>query len=274
MNSRNDQIIEQNLEFPTRNILSGIFGPAPVQTGIYGDLSLPGYVVWVNHKPSLAQVPVQLGQTAVSVMALDGGGFSVGSATALNLIKMDDLLGMCRAVTSNNNGLPVNEIWIPQMICNQFHLAEGDMIEGIKVRLGCNNLIQLIHQASGSEIKVGNDPLPPWIRRIITSLGVSTGQFLLFLIPLFIFGWTTLLIGVFTIAFLAILLAIFWKILPGNGWLRGLVCGIVAGSGIAVFLLTGLAWTLTSALLLGAAAIIIGTWMGGILMGFRPIQNS
>ena len=90
-----------------------------------------------------------------------------------------------------------------------------------------------------------------------------------FAIPLLVFGWRSLLWGVASLCLGAIALSLFWRVLPGEGWLKGLLAGSVLALifGAVVSFIYHVDWI--DLLKYLSALWIAAAWMGVVLTGAR-----
>ena len=274
MNYQGNDSISPPLGFPESKLPTGIFGISPVQPGYYGDVWFDKVVVWTNHNSTLSQLGQLAEDASVTVLALDGGGYSPSAATAFGLIRTTQFQSMLQLAKSTYKGESLVEFWLPQIIAEALSLADNQNLDGFRIRIGDNQISRLIKQSNGLEETSGlpRSPSPAWLRRIAFGSLVAFWQMLLFAAPLFVFGLQTLVFGLVAISLVALTLAAVWNLLPGTGWFRGAICGLVIGLIGAVIVAAVLHWGVLSAISLLLAFLVIGFWLGGAFMGRRPVR--
>jgi hypothetical protein len=116
----------------------------------------------------------------------------------------------------------------------------------------------------GKDKKSTVQPAVPQLqRRLIAGLHLWGGQALILAIPLFVFGWQSLLKGLIALLLSTLVLALTWRILPGRGWLKGLITGSI----LAIVLALVLALVVKASMISAFGLLLSSIWMGLIFSG-------
>jgi len=230
MNSRAiDQGFEIALQpYPDSGPLTGLFGVAPIETGYYGINWNHTVLLTTNHRPTLARIS-QLNEAAsLTVLALEAGGFAPNAAVALGTVghgQVEQFLKGVRQYSSGKSG----RLLVPATIAHYFKWDNQTQIESWIVRLVPGNVAKLsaFLKQDENQQRYAKNYNPAIVQRLITGLLLWAGQSLIFAIPLIVFGWQALIQGLSALLLSTLFLALCWKILPGRGWLKGLVGGTI-----------------------------------------------
>jgi hypothetical protein len=199
-----------------------------------------------------------------TILMMETGGFLPEFASAFGLV--DSALVRQRLIQyRENQDLSASaNLFIPQSIAHLCHWQESDEIIGF-----------LVHIISDSPWKlkehgiINKRPLTPsWFRRLMLAFPLMLGQVAIFTIPLLIFGLKAFLWGEATLISAGLFVAIFWNVINGRGWVKGLLIGICAGllfglMGHVLFIPSDLYLKLFICFLMSAI------WMGFVYEGIK-----
>ncbi len=227
----------------------------PITSGFYGQSS-GQLLISSNHRASL----VNLGQLAdIATLALDGGGFPVVVAVAFGLIQksqLDHALTDQPEITERGVTL-----LIPQSLAATWKLQTGQIYSG--------NVVQVIADSFAFSDTSTKTKIPGIIIRFITALRLVLGQLLLIVLPVLVINSKSILWTIGVLLFAAFLIAGLWSIVPGSGWMKGTILGVVC-AGITILPVVQIIPTLIDLPhLLPLGIFLAFVWMGGILMGAR-----
>lgn len=231
--------------------LSGIRLIIPVSSGFYG-MSGNQIAVTSNHQPTLAKLGKRVDMTA---LALDGGGFPLRIAVAFNLLKPPP--SDFKIVQGGSVGENI-QIFIPLSLSIAWVWHEGDERFGGIVKVVSDNYSD-------------NDPLPAknipgLFVRLSAAMRLALAQLLLMVVPVAIINMSALIpVGLMVIS-CSLLLAIFWNQIPGDGWGKGLIMGLVC-TGLTALL--GVVHYYPVQPFILAGVFITASWLGGLFMGAR-----
>ncbi len=231
----------------------------PVSMGFYGQPNSQ-LLISSNHKTSLADI----GQlTDAATLVLDGGGFPVEVAAAFDLISESQLeqVLIARQEIAEWNGT----LLVPYSLAVAWKLKAGQAYLG--------NTVKII-----SDSFVLSDVLPPTkipgiAIRFMAALRLVLGQIFLITLPVLIINSNSILWVILSFLLAAFLLAMFWPIVPGNGWVKGAIFGAVC-AGIAILPIIQLIPIMINfSRYLPIGIFMSFIWMGGILMGARSLNK-
>jgi hypothetical protein len=223
----------------------------PVPGGIYG---MPGNRIAItsNHQPTLVQLGEKEGITS---LALDGGGFPLKVALAFNLLKppSENFNDAYEKNTSANI-----TIYVPHCLSLAWNWHDGELRLGGTVKIVTDNFSE-------------NDPLPVakipgLIIRLFTAARLVVAQLFLMAIPIAVVNLSALIPAAVVMVTLSLLLAGFWNLLPGSGWVKGIVSGIAC---VVTMALLGAFQIFHFQPFIYAGVFIAISWLGGLFMGAR-----
>lgn len=84
------------------------------------------------------------------------------------------------------------------------------------------------------------------------------------------FGWQALVQGLAALLAGAIFLALLWGRLPGRGWLKGLIAGVILACVLGLALVLGVGATWSSVIIPVLGTFLATFWMGLVFTGARP----
>ena len=266
-----DPRFDEPFPFPRARWFSGLFWAAPVQPGLYGDNALEGLIMTTNHRPSLVCLGESIESFPVGVLAMEAGGLSPQTSVALDLANEQRARGYLKALPTSINP-SASRILISRELARALGWQQQPQIEDFPIQVVPDDLALLGEYIADPGLEVSNDATlitPAVVLRLWAGLALWLGQALIFSIPLLIFGWQSLLWGIVSLLVGMIVLALFWRLLPGLGWFKGLVAGgalaLVVGAGLSLAIKTG--WI--EILQYSFAFWIATTWMSVVLTGAR-----
>ena len=232
----------------------------PVPVGIYGMLSSQ-LLITSNHQPSLVCIGKILDVTS---LVLDGGGFPIEVATAFGFLSQSQIDQILANQPEIKNGSIT--LLVPQSLAVAWKWKSGETHLGCAVRI-------ISDSPSNIDVSPSNN-IPPLIVRLFTGLRLALVQALLMALPVWIIYPMALAWVIPLLFFAACLLSGFWPTLPGNGWVKGLILGILGASMsvIPMALHLGRA-TISAPPLLPLGIFLAFLWMGGVLMGARTLNS-
>lgn len=230
----------------------------PITPGFYGQPS-GQLLISSNHQASV----VNLGQlTNVATLALDGGGFPVEVAVAFGLIQksqLDQILIDQLEIVEREVSL-----LIPDSLASAWKLKPGQIYLGNVVKIISDSFV--ISGLSPKTTALGI------IIRLLSALRLALGQILLIVLPVLIINTNSILWVILAFLLAALILAGFWFVIPGNGWVKGVIIGAVC-AGIATLPVNQFIPTIINPPhLLPLGIFLTFVWMGGILTGARSLN--
>lgn len=238
------------------------FWPAPSRAGWVGARSGAAAVLLPNHQATVRAWQEQ--NPGMTALVLECGGYPVAAAAAFGFVTRKKLEAAL-SPAGEGSETASRRLYVPVSFAQQLHLAGGDDLQGWKVALVPDQPTAL-RGSTGEPAAAGTPNM--WVVRLAAALRLWLGQVLVFSVPLFIFGWQAWLIGILALLLSALILAVTWRLLPGPGWAKGLLLGVLAGAGAAAALWFGL--QVEPAGLLPAAGVgLLFAWMGPVLAGLR-----
>lgn len=251
--------------FPPARPLAGLLGSAPVEPGFYGENWGDKILLATNHRPTLVMLS-QMNLAGVTVLALQAGGFSPAAAVALGLPAKGAAEQALSDLEKQNPALS-GRLLVPVRLAGSLHWEAGQQVGHWSVQVIPDDLSKT---ATSIQQDVGASPvtqshLPAIIQRMITGLALWAGQALLVSIPLLVFGIQALVVGIVSLFLSMLVLALFWKILPDPGLMKGLVSGGV----LTLALVAILAFVFHTSLLPAAGLFLSSLWMGLVFTGSR-----
>jgi hypothetical protein len=230
---------------------------APVSIGVYGMLSNQ-LLITSNHEPSL----VRIGKIPdVAALSLDGGGFPINVAASFQMLSESEV----NRLLADQSDLKsrIITLLIPQSLAAAWKWKTGE------THIGC--MVKVISDsATTTDVSVKSN-VPSPIVRLSAGLRLAIGQILLMALPV-------LLVHPMALAWVAPILIVaasilsgFWPLIPGYGWIKGLITGIFFGGLSIIPVIFRVFPTIVSwPHLLPLGILIIFTWIGGVLMGAQP----
>lgn len=266
-----DPRFDEPLSFPRPRWFSGLLWAAPVEPGLYGENAFEGLFMTTNHRPSLVRLGSAVETNPVGVLVVEAGGLSPRTAIAFDLVSEQKARGVMKAIPASINP-SATRILIPQGLAQALGWWDQPRIEDFPIQVVPDDLAMLGEHIADSELEVSNDAtsmMPMVVLRFWFGLALCLGQVLIFVIPLLIFGWQSLLWGTVSLLVGTIVLTLFWRMLPGTGWFKGMVAGgtlaVIVSIGLSLLIETEWIDTLRFSFALWLAAI----WMAGVLTGAR-----
>jgi hypothetical protein len=250
---------------PPARPLAGILGSAPVEPGFYGENWGDKILVATNHRPTLVKLS-QANLVGVTVLALQAGGFSPAAAVALGL-PAGGAAEQALSDLDKQNPTLSGRLLVPVGLAGSLHWEAGQQVGHWSVQVVPDDIsktVTFLQQDVGTS-PVAQSHLPAIIQRLITGLALWAGQALLVSIPLLVFGIQALVVGITSLFLSMLVLALFWKILPGPGLMKGLISGGV----LALALVAVLAFVFPTSLLPAAGLLLSSLWMGLVFTGTR-----
>lgn len=238
--------------YPARtNRLSGIRLILPAATGMYGRPNRQ-IIITSNHQPSL----VNLGEKdELSAFVLDGGGFPLKIAVAFNLLqppesnfKIDD------AGPSEDDIIYL----IPNCLAAAWHWHDNE------ARLG--GIIRIVSDNFPEQDSISNHEFSMLFARCHAGMRLAGEQILLMMVPVSVINFSALapLIAIFFVG--SLLLACLWTYIPGNGWIKGMIAGLVS---VGAVMFSGIFHVLSFQPVVYVGIFISLSWLGGIFIGAR-----
>ena len=226
----------------------------PITPGFYGQQS-GQLVITSNHQASLSDLSKL---EDIATLVLDGGGFPVEVAVAFGLIQKHQL---DHALTSQHEIVERGvKLLIPQSLATTWNLQTGQIYSGGVVQVIPDSLIL---SDTPTKAKI------PIIIRSISAIRLALGQILLIVLPVLVINSKSILWTIGVLLFAAFLIAGFWSVVPGSGWMKGTILGVVC-AGIAILPAVQIIPALIDLPNLFPLGIFLAfVWMGGILMGAR-----
>lgn len=260
-NDRTLPVVKSEASFLSRFV--GYLWPLPARVELLG---LPtGDLLLVPDQNSLVS---SLHERPVDtrVLVLPCGGMSARAAAAFQTISSAE------AIQKIEEDLPApgTNLFVPAALAASWDWEEGAPIGGRKVRLipDGGEKIARGHVLSPGRMAVKSGKMG-LAARLFYGFGFWLGQALIFALPLALFGWLSLALGLGFLLLGTAALALFWNLLPPPGWFKGVVAGLaLAGAGALLvhFLLTPGA---EMVLRLSAGILLFCAWMGVVLQGVR-----
>jgi len=257
--------------FPRARWFNRLLWAAPVEPGLYSENELERLVLTTNHRPTLARFGEAVYAFPAGVLAMEAGGLSPQAAIALDLVDEQKARGDLKALPASINS-SMTRILIPRGFAQALGWQDQTNIEGYPIQVIPDDLARLGEYIVNPELEISDAApltMPGVVFRLLSGLAMWLGQALVFAIPLLIFGWQSLLWGTVSLLVGTIVLTLFWRVLPGTGWLKGLVAGcgpaLVIGIGLPFVIEIKWIYTLRFSFALWLATI----WMGGVLAGAR-----
>jgi len=271
----NDLQFGEPFPFPRARWFNGLLWSAPVDPGLYGENAFERLVLTTNHRPSLARLGEAANAFPAGVLAIETGGFSPQTAIAFGFVQDQKARGALKALPASINP-GMTRILIPRGLVQTLGWQDQTNIEGYPIQVVPDDLARLGEYITDPELEISDAApstmsgvVPEVVLRVMSGLALWLGQVLIFALPLLLFGWRSLFLGTVSLLVGTIVLALFWRMLPGTGWLKGLVAGcglaLVVGIGLPFVIETEWIDTLRFSFALWLATI----WMGGVLTGVR-----
>lgn len=265
----------ESFPFPRARWFSGLLWSAPVDPGLYGENAFERLVLTTNHRPTLARFGEAANAFPAGVLAMEAGGFSPPVAIAFDSVQDQKARGALKSLPASINP-GMTRILIPRGLVQALGWQDQTKIEGYPIQIVLDDLSRLGEYITNPELKISDAApstmsgvMPEAVLRVMSGLALWLGQVLIFALPLLLFGWRSLLLGTVSLLVGTIVLVLFWRVLPGTGWLKGLVAGcglgLVIGIGLPLAIETEWVDTLRFSFALWLATI----WMGMVLTGAR-----
>lgn len=269
--SMNDPHFDERTPFPRPGLFGGLLWAAPVGPGLYGEGAFEGLLMTTNHRPTLARLGAALAAHPVGVLAMEAGGLPPKMAVALGLVADQAARRALRALPTSLHP-DVRRVLIPQGLAHALGWQDQPKIENFPIQVISDDLPRLGEYFSDPELEVTPDAAMTTsaiVLRLLSGQGLWLGQALIFAMPLLLFGWRSLLWGIASLWVGTLALALFWRMLPGTGWLKGLIAGAALALivGLGSSLMTDADWI--ERLRYSLALWIATAWMGWALTGAR-----
>jgi hypothetical protein len=265
------QLLDQSLgafpnSIPNPKSLAGLFGTAPIPPGFYGENWSSTIFITTNHRSELVKLG-QMNALALTILALEAGGYSLEAAVVLGAVSSVAADKALADLEKQNPPLG-GRILVPHILASNFKWEDGSHIGHwvvVVVPSDKKKLAAFLQQEHNPGVFKENH-LPSILRRLITGMMLLGGQAILLAIPLLVFGWQALIIGLGALLLSTLVLALAWKILPGRGWLKGLLAGgILALASVLI-----LTFVLGTGIFPAFGLFLSTFWMGIVFSGTRP----
>ncbi len=239
---------------PAVNFWHRIQPLAPLEPGLYGDFWPGALAISGNNAVEVVELARQ---TNATILALDTGGFSLADAFTLQKISPERIRQAIFSLPPENR---LSQIYLP------FWLDIRKLGPGFDSALG---EIQIVPLAKSQSVSFGeeNHALASILK---IALRLALAQSALWALPLLIFGWQSLLIGLASLLLTAILNGLLWRLMSFSDWMR-----VVTVSGLPViltlagfFFLEGFS---TLEISLRALAVFLASlWLSLTMNGLKP----
>lgn len=239
----------------------------PCRSGWIGSKYSRSAVVLPNHQATVdAWQEINPG---MAILAVECGGFSIEVSAAFSFIGSKQLLFVLEesAETDDTRGNAI--LYVPFLFAQQCKLSSEQIIHGWKIVIVADTPIVIktdLNETTG-HARVKN----PFGIRLITAIRLWASQAIILSIPLWIFGWRSWAIGVVSMLVAAILLSIFWRLLPGPGWIKGVQLGFIVCGGVLGILALAMRMPLVSINMLIVGIYLLIVWMGVVFTGLRKV---
>jgi hypothetical protein len=254
--------------FPDPKPLADLLGAVPVEPGYYGQAWGDTILLTTNHRPTLAKIG-QMPALSLTVLALDAGGFTPEAAAALDAVSS---VQVDRVLSDITDQIPTQKslILVPYFFAANFKWKNGTQAGSsctVRVVPGDLTKLQIYLQSEAAPDAYTEKHLPAVLWRMMTGLKLLISQAAILAIPMLIFGWQALVKGLAALLFSTIVLAFFWRILPGREWQKGLVAGTILALSLALILIFAIK---TSVFLYPSLGLFLSCfWMSIIFSGVK-----
>lgn len=254
---------------PRARWYNGWLWAAPVKPGLYGQTRSEILILSPNHNSLLARLREAVEAYSASALAIDTGGFALQTAIVLESVDEQKVQGAINTLPASLNP-SVTRILIPHGLAKTLGWQEQTPIGDYSIQVIPDDLSTLGEYITDPELNAANEAgamMPGILRRLLVGLSLCLGQALIFAVPLVIFGWQSLLWGNISLLAGTLFLALFWRMLPGAGWLRGLIAGSVLALIAEFGFLFVIEANLVTNIRLFVGLWLTATWMGVVLTG-------
>lgn len=241
------------------------FWPHPIRPGFYGEQWQGDIFLASDHRPSVYALGQALSGKPAMVLAVRAGGFPVEQSAAYQLISPETILSALAQIPADT---PAGKLLTPLSLAHSLGWSSGTTIERWKVTL-LPDAPEQADVAWNSANPISHPKRGAVLERLLGAVKIWMGQVLLLTLPALIFGWQAALWIFSCTALSAILLAVLWIWLPGNGWARGLLTGLIIAAMIFGLFQFNIIPSPNGTILPLVGAWICCTWMGGILSGAK-----
>jgi len=239
------------------------FFPTPVLTGCYGCLESEQHILVSNNVKDLTLVQDRLDQYAVCVF--DSGGFSVREAVSFQSFDINDIHRILSRSKGSLNNVIGDILLVPASICQRLHWNDGDNFEGYKITL-CKDDFSPIRSILDKPTK-SLSFLSRLLIRLVGGMRLIVGQLLVFSIPAAIISLDVLLFLVLIMLLIGLAQILFWEILPGKGWLRGLLAGVILNTIWGALALICSITAPITIVLVSLICLLLSVWFGFVFSG-------
>jgi len=255
--------------YPEASRLAKILPVAQIQPGFYGQDWSNLMLVTTNSRRVVDKIG-KMENAAFTVFCIEAGGYTPREAIAMHILDGQQARRMLARVP-HFKGSGQSALLTPVSLAKALAWEDGSLVGSWTVRLVPDSLAEL-PAALREPRKQGTSPEVRFCRvgvRLLVGLKVFLLQGLLLSLPLLVFGWQTLVEGLLALLAAALFLSLTWRLLPGNGWLKGLAAGILLGAALVITLTAGLGWDFRAAAFPALGLFVSSLWMGTILSGVK-----
>jgi|GEM_PF-3047939 len=268
----NDPHFGEPLLFPHPGLFGGLLWAEPVEPGLYGESTIEGLLMTTNNRSSLARWGNAIAEHPVGILAMEAGGLPPKTAVAFDLVTDQEARRLLKTLLTSILRPRATRVLIPQGLIEALGWQDQSPIEDFPIQAIPDDFTRLGEYISDPELEVTTNAAstkPAIVLRLLSGLGLWLGQVLVFAIPLLVFGWRSLVLGAGSLLAGVIVVVLFWQMLPGAGWLKGLIVGGVLAIiiGVGSSLVTNAGWS--ESLRYSLALWIATAWMGMVLTGAR-----
>lgn len=237
--------------------------PIPLQVRTTGQ---PGksLIILPNARSSLGDLLPDFNQYTgqLRLLVLDSGGMDAACASAFRTASKEEAL---KRVKSEKPEVDNANLFLPVSLARRWELEDGDEFGAYQV---CTIPDVIDHWNMGSFPRATSIPNVLWTR-LKHAPAFWLGQALIIALPLAIFGWYAVLVGLGMLLFASFLLALVWDVLPMPGMVISLIAGLLLAA-LAAFGLPALSLlSNTAALRMSVACFVAFVWMGFVFQGLK-----
>lgn len=238
--------------------------PAPVKAA--GQVGKP-LVLLPNARASLRNLPPKRPHSTdtLRLQVIDSGGMDAAGAAGFHTVTMDDVLQKI-----DHKNLPGTErpaVYIPVSLARRWKQKDGDAFGPYQVCTIPDAIDHLDENLGTFQGEKTSSPLV--VSRLKCAAGYWAGQALIFALPLAIFGWQVMGIGLGILLLASLVLAAGWDLLPVPNALKGVLAGFLLAA-LVIFGLPQISLPLRlNVVQWGAAAWLACSWMGLVFQGLK-----